>query len=99
MDGLLSAARELLGMELAYLAEVHESELLLREVDGDVAGYGVEPGFTIPAAHSWCHAMVAGAAPQLVPDAAELPQAAEHPFVVATGIRAYAGVPVRRADG
>ena len=27
------------------------------------------------------------------------PQAAAHPFVAATGIRAYAGVPVQRADG
>ena len=28
-----------------------------------------------------------------------MPEAAAHPFVAATGIRAYAGVPVRRADG
>lgn len=99
MEGLLAAAREVLGMELAYLAEVTESELVLRDVDGDTAAYGVEPGFTLPAAHSWCHAMVTGDAPRLVRDAAALPQAAEHPFVAATGIRAYAGVPVRRADG
>src|SRR5215208_6712499 len=100
MDGLLAAAREVLGMELAYLAELRDTELVLREVDGDTAGYGgVGPGFSLPLAYSWCHEMVAGDAPQLVPDAAELPQAAEHPFVAATGIRAYAGVPVRRADG
>jgi diguanylate cyclase (GGDEF)-like protein/putative nucleotidyltransferase with HDIG domain len=100
MDGLLAAAREVLGMELAYLAELRDAELVLREVDGDTAAYnGVRPGFAIPREYSWCHAMVNGDAPQLVRDAAELPQAAEHPFVVATGIRAYAGVPVRRADG
>ena len=46
MDGLLTAAREVLGMELAYLAEVHESELVLREVDGDTGAYGVVPGFS-----------------------------------------------------
>ena len=100
MDGLLAAARDELGMELAYLAEVHESELVLRDVDGDTADYGgVGPGFTLPRAYSWCHSMVAGEAPQLVPDAAALPDAAGHPFVVATGIRAYAGVPVHRSDG
>ena len=50
MEGLLAAAREVLGMELAYLAEVRESELVLREVDGDTAAYGgVRPGFTLPA--------------------------------------------------
>ena len=87
-------------MELAYLAELTESELVLREVDGDVAAYGgVGPGFTLPRDYSWCHAMVAGDAPQLVPDAEVLPQAAGHPFIAATGIRAYAGVPVRRGDG
>jgi diguanylate cyclase (GGDEF)-like protein len=100
MDGLLAAAREVLGMELAYLAELTDAELVLREVDGDTGAYGgVRPGFTLPREYSWCHEMVAGDAPQLVRDAAELPQAAEHPFVAATGIRAYAGVPVRRADG
>ena len=100
MDGLLAAAREVLGMELAYLAELRESELVLREVDGDTAAYaGVRPGFTLPREYSWCHEMVAGALPQIVPDAAQMPQAAAHPFVAATGIRAYAGVPVRRADG
>ena len=97
MDGLLAAAREVLGMELAYLAELRDTELVLREVDGEVAGYGGErPGARLPREHSWCHEMVAGDAPQLVRADVELPQAADAPFVTATGIRAYAGVPVRR---
>jgi len=100
MDGLLDAAREVLGMELAYLAEVRESELVLREVAGDTEAYGgLASGFALPRAHSWCHAMVAGEAPQLVRDAAVLPEAVAHPFVAATGIRAYAGVPIHRSDG
>ena len=94
MDGLLAAAREILGMELAYLSELHESELVLREVDGDTAAYGgVAPGFRLPKELSWCHAMVVGDASQLVTDADAIPP---HPFVQATGIRAYAGVPVHR---
>src|SRR5215212_7463340 len=92
MDGLLAAAREILGMELAYLSELRETELVLRDIDGDTAAYGgIEPGFTLPKELSWCHAMVAGRAPQLVPDSADAPP---HPFVEATGIRAYAGVRV-----
>ena len=100
MKGMLVAAREVLGMELAYLAEVGESELILREVSGDTEAFGgVAPGFALPRELSYCHAMTAGKAPQLVPDAAATPETAEHPFVLATGIRAYAGVPVRRPDG
>src|SRR5215207_11376461 len=95
MDGLLAAAREVLGMEFAYLSEVRDDALVLREVDGDAAAYGgVSAGFSLPAEMSWCHQMVAGDAPQLVTDADALAQAAAHPFVRATGIRAYAGVPV-----
>src|SRR5829696_1349477 len=100
MDGLLAAAREVLGMELAYLSEVDETQLVLREVDGDTSAYhGVAPGFRLRRELSWCHAMVAGDAPRLVRDATTHPQAAAHPFVAATGIRAYAGVPVHRPDG
>jgi GAF domain-containing protein len=100
MEGLLAAAREVLGMELAYLAEHGDDGLVLRDVDGDTAAYGgVGAGFALPADFSWCHAMVAGQAPQLVTDASALPQAAAHPFMTSTGLRAYAGVPVRRADG
>src|SRR5215208_2781609 len=86
MDGLLAAAREILGMELAYLSELRESERVLREIDGDTAAYGgIEPGFRLPKELSWCHAMVAGTRPQLVPDATDAPP---HPFVETTGIRA-----------
>ena len=100
MDGLLAAAREVLGMEFAYLSEVRDDALVLREVDGDATQYGgVGPGFSLPAEMSWCHQMVAGSVPQLVTDAAAAPEAVAHPFVQATGIRAYAGVPVRRKDG
>src|SRR5687767_4981754 len=100
MDGLLAAAREVLGMEFAYLSEIRDDALVLREVDGDTDAYGgVGPGFSIPAEMSWCHQMVAGSVPQLVTDAEQEPQASAHPFVRATGIRAYAGVPVRREDG
>ena len=100
MEGLLAAAREVLGMELAYLAEVRQSTLVLREVAGDRASYnGVRAGFSLPSGHSWCHAMVSGSLPQLVADSRSMPEARDHPFIAATGIRAYAGVPVHRADG
>ena len=100
IEGLLAAARDVLGMELAYLAEIRETELVLREVDGDTLAYGeVAAGTALPRATPGVNQWWTGEAPQLVRDAESLPQAAAHPFVAATGIRAYAGVPVRRADG
>ena len=99
-QGLLAAARELLGMELAYLAELRDDALVLHDVDGDTAAFrAVAVGARVPSEHSWCHAMAAGEAPSLVRDAQQEPHAAAHPFVQATGIRAYAGVALRRPDG
>src|SRR4051794_38423128 len=100
MEGLLAAAREVLGMEFAYLAETRETALVLRDVDGDTAAYnGVGAGFSLPRTYSWCHSMVAGELPPIITDARVVPEASSHAFVAATGIRAYAGVPVHRADG
>ena len=100
MDGLLAAARELLGMELAYLSELRDDALVLHHVDGDVESFGgVAGGVKVPRRLSWCHAVIDGEAPSIVRDAVADPQAAVHPFVHASGIRSYAGVPVRRPDG
>ena len=50
MDGLLAAAREVLGMELAYLAELRDTELVLREVDGDTTrSFSIQADVTIHA--------------------------------------------------
>ena len=60
VDGLLAAAREVLGMELAYLAEVEDAQLVLRQIDGDTTSYGgIAAGFALPREFSWCHAMLA----------------------------------------
>ena len=88
-------------MEFAYLSELSEDALVLREVDGDIDAYGgVGPGFSLPRRDArgvtrWSPAKCRSWSPT----PRTLPQAAGHPFVTATGIRAYAGVPVRRGDG
>ena len=101
MDGLLAAAREVLGMEFAYLSEIRDDALVLREVDGDTDAYGgVGPGFALPRRDVL-----------VPPDGRRQRAAARHRrrrgaagdartrSCAATGIRAYAGVPVRREDG
>ena len=100
MDTLLAAARELLGMELAYLSELRDDALVLQDVDGDADAFGgVAGGAKVPRALSWCHAVVDGEAPRLVRDAADDPQAAVHPFVARDRhprVRGRPGAPARR---
>ena len=57
------------------------------------------PGDHVPLSHSLCREVVATGAPLVIADAASDPLFRAHPAILAYGIGAYAGVPVRDADG
>ena len=94
----LAAARELLGMQLAYIAEAGPDEFRFRAVDGDPAPFGgPAAGLAIPRADTLCDRMLRGAIDNVVPDVAAVPEAASAARSV--GVGAYVGVPVRLVDG
>ena len=94
----LAAARELLGMQLAYIAEAGPDEFRFRAVDGDAAPFGSPAaGLAIPRADTLCDRMLRGAIDHVVPDVAAVPEAASAARSV--GVRSYVGVPVRLVDG
>ena len=90
----LAAARELLGMQLAYIAEVSEDEFRFVALDGDPARFGLPPvGVPLPRAATLCDRMLRGDVGNVLPDArGEAPARA-------AGVAAYVGVPVRLVDG
>ena len=90
----LAAARELLGMQLAYVAEIDESDFRFAAFDGDPARFGLPPvGVALPRAATLCHQMLSGNVGHVLPDAR--PEEAAR----LAGVGAYVGVPVRLADG
>ena len=90
----LAAARELLGMQLAYIAEAGPDEFRFRAVDGDAAPFGgPAAGLAIPRADTLCDRMLRGAIDNVVPDVAAVPEAASAARSV--GVGSYVGVPVR----
>ncbi|GAC1435057.1 MAG: hypothetical protein NVSMB51_03600 [Solirubrobacteraceae bacterium] len=52
-----------------------------------------------PLSHSFCRHVVAGGAPLIVSDAREDPQLRDNPAITDLNVIAYAGVPLRTADG
>jgi GAF domain-containing protein len=97
----LSEAREALGMEAACFTELTPTHVIVRAVDGDGDAFGLHEGRESLNEDSYCAAMIAGELPSWVPDTRDHPVA--HALALAatdqSGVGAYAGVPVRHADG
>ena len=94
----LAAARELLGMRLAYLTEAGEEAFRFHALDGDAAPFGgPAAGVHVPRADTLCDRMLRGRIVGPVPDVARAPAA--QGAAGSPGVAAYVGVPVRLPDG
>jgi len=95
----LFEARESLAMDAAFFAELTDTQLVLRALDGDAASFGWSTGQAGPLEDSYCARMIAGEIDCWVPDALTHPVTRDLPGTAAAGIGAYVGVPVRGAGG
>ena len=102
---LLAAAREVLGVDVAFLSRLQDGEQTFTHVDGAPAAVeagsalAVPEGTTIDAADGYCGLLVAGKLPSAVPDVAGHPVLGGMGVTAALGIGAYCGVPVTLSDG
>ena len=93
----LGAARELLGMQLAYVVEAQDDEFRFHAVDGDAASFGgLAAGTRIPRRDTLCDRMLQGTLANVVPDVATAPGAQG---TTSPGVGSYVGVPVQLSDG
>ena len=98
IERALAAARELLGMELAYLTESTEDEFRFHALDGDAEQFGnPRADARIPRRETLCDRMLSGSIGNVIPDVAEAPDALG--ATGSPGVSAYVGVPVRLEDG
>ncbi|MCW3041754.1 MAG: hypothetical protein JWM31_3659 [Solirubrobacterales bacterium] len=95
----MDAARELTGLQLAYVAEFLEGKQYLRVMDGDASGIGLELHAPLALEESFCQRMVDGRLANLVPDTAANPVTEALAVRTDAGLGAYVGVPLRLPDG
>ena len=95
----LQTARELTGMDLAFVGHFDDGREIIRHADGDEERFGMVRGAGLGLEATYCQRMVDGRLPSLVPDTAADPVAAAVPATTAAGVGAYLGVPLRRGDG
>ena len=99
IEEALAAAREVLGMDIAYLSEFEAGMQRVRDTEGPVEQFGLDEGTEVPLQETYCQRMVEGAIPHAIPDARAHPVVGELEATADAGIGSYIGVPVRLRGG
>lgn len=99
IEDQLRTARELLGMDIAWIAEFRDGKKVFRVVDGDGGSFGFEQDGTMPLDGSYCKRVALGAIPNLIPDTAAEPGVRDLEVTAAARIGAYVGIPIALVDG
>lgn len=97
IERALSAARERLGMDAAYMATVDSRHETIEAMVGRTNAEALVEGAVIPVDQTYCAQMLKGQIPNIVPDTSAEP--ALRKLTVIRNIGAYIGVPVRLSDG
>jgi HD domain/GAF domain len=99
VDSAVAAVRELLGMELAFSSQFVDGHQVVEVLRGDAESFGVREGVALPLDQTYCHRVLAGRLPSLIPDVRADGRAASLPITEAADFGAFASVPLTFSDG
>ncbi len=99
IERALSAAREVLGMEVAFTSEFVGGEQVYRSVEGDASSFGLREGDGIPLEGTFCLRVIQGRLPNAVLDARSDEWVRDLEVTREAGIGSYVGVPLSFSDG
>jgi GAF domain-containing protein len=97
VDQALTAARERLCMDAAYITTIDPRQQTIEAVAGDAGALGISEGLVVPIEQTYCRHVLSGEMPSIVPDTRAEP--AIRDLLATRTIAAYVGVPVRLSDG
>lgn len=86
-----------LGFDLWMVTRTEGDDWIV--LDCEDHGYGVAPGSVFRWADSFCYEMVRGRGPNIAPASNDIPAYAAAPIGRQIDIKAYVGIPLKRADG
>jgi putative nucleotidyltransferase with HDIG domain len=93
------AAREMLGMDLAYVADTRHGLQDYRVVAGNAESFGAAAGRSVPLEGTYCEKLLDGRLANIVRDSSTNPVVAELQITERARIGSYIGVPVVLSDG
>jgi hypothetical protein len=95
----LEAAREMLGMDMAYVADTRQGLQDYQGVAGDGESFGARAGEAVPLEGTYCQALLDGRLGNTVRDSATDSVVKDLPITRRGRIGSYVGVPVLLSDG
>lgn len=95
----LRAVRTQLQMDVAFVSEFDKGRRVFRQVDAQDSASPVKVGGSDPLEDSYCQRVVDGRLPELIHDAARVPEALTLPATTALPVGAHLSVPIRFSDG
>lgn len=96
---MLNAIRKHMGMDVAFISEIHDGRRTFRHVDIGASSLALKVGDADPAEDSYCLRVVEGKLPELIPDACVNAEALTLAATRALPVGAHLSVPIRLADG
>ena len=99
MRGILEAAREELGMDVAFVSEFDHQRMVFRKLVGEADSFGWEEGESVALDDTFCRLLLEGRLPNAIPDAKADGRVRFLGITGKAGIGAYVGAPIRFSDG
>jgi signal transduction histidine kinase len=97
--GILEAAKEELGMEVAFVSEVDQQRMIFRKLVGEADSFGWEEGESVPLDDTFCRMLLEGRLPNAIPDAEADGRVRFLEITGKAGIGSYVGAPIRFSNG
>ena len=69
IEWILEAAREELGMEVAFVSEFTQQRMVLRKLAGEAESFGWKEDESVPVDDTFCRLLLEGHIPNVIPDA------------------------------
>jgi GAF domain-containing protein len=99
VERALNIARELLGMDIGYVARFADGKQNYAAVEGDGASFDMAAGGSYPLEGSYCRRMTMGRIGNVVNDTSEDDELRDLELTKLADIGAYIGVPIELSDG
>ena len=99
IERALASAREILGMDMSYVADTRRGTQSYIAVDGDGASFGAQAGEEVPLEGTYCEALLDGRLDNIVSDSQTHGLVCALPITAEGRIGAYIGVPLVFSDG
>src|ERR671913_2300004 len=99
IEDMLRDVREALQMDVAFVSQFSEDQLVFRALEGDEESFGWQEGESFPIDESYCKRVLDGRIPQVVPDAKGEDATKNLRVTSEADMGSYCAVPLVLSDG